>query len=831
MRRARDRIRDYLHEQGCEPEALDATLVAVEEAMTNAVRHSGASQDVEVSIRFEGDDLVAQVRDHGCAFDATGVDLRHMPDLSAAGGRGLFLMASLMDELDICCDGGVEIRAVKRGARPATPESRPSPAWPAPGDAAYGSARRAALLDEVDEFVIGLDWEYRYTFVNEAALRFVRHGREELIGKRLWDVVPALADRPEGQAIRDAMELGQFTTLEYRAVIGGDWVETRFYPTSTGMSVYGHEINARKRDEERLHEHQERLEADLEATRRLLNLGSTFIREADFEPVLNEIVDAGIAIAGADFGNCQLVDPGSGQLRIVGHRGLPDWWLEHWQRVAEGCGTCGAALAHGERVIVEDVTESPVFVGTPDLDVQLRAGIRAVVSTPLVGRSGRPLGIVSQHFGRPHRPDDRTLRLLDLLAVQAGDIIERWQAEEALTRSAEALRESEERVRLLHETMLQGVVFQDAGGMITSMNPAAERILGKRPGEFLGSSSIGEERCTLREDGTPFPGLEHPAMVSLRTGEPVADVRMRVFNPRESRYRLIAVDAVPLRRPGEGTPSGVYTVFDDITEQERAEQALRESEERLRGIADQLQEALLTMPEQVPGIELAQAYRPASDAARVGGDFYDVFELHYGQVAIVIGDVAGKGLDAAVLTSMIRHTLRAHAFERGKTPAQICALTNELVCAATHDDTFATVFFGILDCRDGRLVYVNAGHTTALLRRRDGLTRLPVTGPLLGAFDGVGFEQAETHLEPGELLFLYTDGLTDARGEGQFYGEERLFGLLNGSGDRSARQIVDDVLGDITAFSGGRLRDDLAVLAVRRLEQGATEPRQQKLRV
>ncbi len=695
MQRARDRIRDYLHEQGCTADALDATLVAVEEAMTNAVRHSGASQDVEIGVRFEGDDLIAEVRDHGCAFDATGLDLQRVPDPSVPGGRGLFLMARLMDELAICCDGGVEVRAVKRAARAATAESRQGPRRLVSGEAAYGHARRAALLDEVDEFVIGIDWEYRYTFVNAAALRYLRHGREELIGRRIWDVVPALVGRPEGQAIRDAMELGRFSALEYRTSIGNDWVETRFYPTSTGVSIYGHEINERKRDEERLREHRRRLEADLEATRRLLALGSTFIREADFEPVLDEIVDAGIAIAGADCGNCQLLDAESGQLRTVGHRGLPDWWLAHWAALAEGRGSCGTALDRGEHVIVEDVTESPVFVGTPDLDVQLRAGIRAVVSTPLVGRSGRPLGVITQHFGRPHRPDERTLRLLDLLAVQASDIIERWQAEAALTGSTEALRESEGRAR---------------------------------------------------------------------------------------------------------------------------------------DIANQLQEALLNLPERLPGIEAAHAYRPASETARVGGDFYDVFELHYGQVGIVVGDVAGKGLDAAVLTSMIKHTLRAHAFEKGKTPARICALTNELVCAATRDDAFATVFFGILDCRDGRLVYVNAGHTTAVLRRRDGLTRLPVTGPLLGAFDGVGFEQAETRLEPGELLFLYTDGLTDARREGKFYGEERLFGLLNGSGDRSGRQVVDDVLGDVTAFSGDRLRDDLAMLAVRRLKQ-SVGPRQEKLRV
>jgi PAS domain S-box-containing protein len=145
-------------------------------------------------------------------------------------------------------------------------------------------------------------------------------------------------------------------------------------------------------------------------------------------------------------------------------------------------------------------------------------------------------------------------------------------------RAAETLRESEERFRLLHDTMLQGVVYQDADGTIISMNPAAERILGKRPEDFLGSSSIGEEHDTLREDGTSFPGLEHPAMLALRTGQPVPDVLMQVYNLREAQYRLISVQAVPLFRPGEDSPYRVYTVFDDVTERRRAEEAQRELE-------------------------------------------------------------------------------------------------------------------------------------------------------------------------------------------------------------------------------------------------------------
>ena len=133
----------------------------------------------------------------------------------------------------------------------------------------------------------------------------------------------------------------------------------------------------------------------------------------------------------------------------------------------------------------------------------------------------------------------------------------------------EELRRSEN-YRLLFETMRQGVVYQDVDGKIISMNPAAERILGKTPEEFLSSSSVGQEHFTIREDGSPFPGMEHPAMVALQTGKEVHDVVMGVFNPQVDCYRWINIDAMPLFKPGEDKPYQVYTLFDDITERKRS---------------------------------------------------------------------------------------------------------------------------------------------------------------------------------------------------------------------------------------------------------------------
>ncbi len=197
-------------------------------------------------------------------------------------------------------------------------------------------------------------------------------------------------------------------------------------------------------------------------------------------------------------------------------------------------------------------------------------------------------------------------------------------------RAEEVLRQSEERYRLLHDTMLQGVVFQDASGEIISMNPVAERILGKDPEDFIGSSSIGQERYCIREDGSTFPGEEHPAMVALRTGVRIKGVIMGVWNLRDADYRWIDITAVPLFRPGELRPYQVYTVFEDITERKRTEQALRRSEGKYRHLFDSMAEAF----------ELVEPV--FEDGKLVDGKYQDVNPSWEKMTGLKRRDVVGK---------------------------------------------------------------------------------------------------------------------------------------------------------------------------------------------
>ena len=160
-----------------------------------------------------------------------------------------------------------------------------------------------------------------------------------------------------------------------------------------------------------------------------------------------------------------------------------------------------------------------------------------------------------------------------IVYATARDITERKTAEEAL-------RESEERFRTLFETMAQGVVYQNAEGKILSANPAAGRILGLTLDQIRGRTSVDPRWKSIHEDGSDLPGEQHPAMESLRTGQPVSGVVMGIYHPVDDEYRWISIDAVPEFREGEDTPYRVYTTFTDITGRMRSRETLRQSEEK-----------------------------------------------------------------------------------------------------------------------------------------------------------------------------------------------------------------------------------------------------------
>jgi PAS domain S-box-containing protein len=217
-------------------------------------------------------------------------------------------------------------------------------------------------------------------------------------------------------------------------------------------------------------------------------------------------------------------------------------------------------------------------------------------------------------------------------------------------------------------------------------------------------------------------------------------------------------------------------------------------------IAHTLQVALVPDPVPVaPGWDVAALYRPAGEATEAGGDFYDMIPTRDGWL-VVMGDVAGKGARAASLTALARYTLRTAAMLTCDPAAALAALTDE------GDHARARVY-----C---------AGHPLPVLVQHGGARTLGRPGPLLGAMEDARWPADETRLEPGDRLVLYTDGVTDARGVRERFGDDRLLELLASADGAPPTDLVRAIDGAIRGFERGPQRDDTALLAVARLHSG-----------
>lgn len=238
--------------------------------------------------------------------------------------------------------------------------------------------------------------------------------------------------------VQDSEEV--IKTLVYKEIIvqskDDRWYQMRIMPYRTtdniidGVVITFVDITGRKRTEKELADAKEELSRILDALAKIETINAHSAEGADLSVVLDEIIQTAIIIAGADKGNIQILDPQTRCLKIIAQRGFEAPFLNFWNTVGEDQGSCGTAFGQRQRIIVEDVTESPIFKDKTVLDVQLAAGVRAVCSTPIVSHSGEILGMLSTHYKEPHKPDERTLVLTDLLVRITADIIERMRRAE-----------------------------------------------------------------------------------------------------------------------------------------------------------------------------------------------------------------------------------------------------------------------------------------------------------------------------------------------------------------------------------------------------------------
>jgi serine phosphatase RsbU (regulator of sigma subunit) len=236
--------------------------------------------------------------------------------------------------------------------------------------------------------------------------------------------------------------------------------------------------------------------------------------------------------------------------------------------------------------------------------------------------------------------------------------------------------------------------------------------------------------------------------------------------------------------------------------------------DRERAIVETLEGAFRTDLDVLPGSRIGTAYLSADLDAAVGGDLYDVRRLDATHGLVLVADVSGKGINAAVNTAFVKYSVRTLARDH-RDPADILDNFNTMFLETVSDpNLFVVVFVGVLDAGSCSLSYASAGHSGAFLRRGNDVSALAVTGPVIGLDASSTFTTMVLALEPGDLILLGTDGLTEARNAaGDFLDESGAMELF-ASVSREPQACADEIVAAVRARSGGTVGDDLALLAI-----------------
>jgi serine phosphatase RsbU (regulator of sigma subunit) len=376
----------------------------------------------------------------------------------------------------------------------------------------------------------------------------------------------------------------------------------------------------------------------------------------------------------------------------------------------------------------------------------------------------------------------------------------------------------------------QGVAALDAsGGGVLLATDADELAL---PG------AVGYDETIVARLRHESRDAELPAAVALRTGEPVW---LESRTERDERFpdlvglepATVSLCAVPLEVQGQRLGALRFSfrearLFDDDERQfvlalaAQTAQALDRAQlQRARIDASRrLQRSLLppTLPH-IPGLEVAVIYHPFGDGIDVGGDFYDVWPVASGQWGIAIGDAAGTGPEAAALTALVRHTVRALTIV-GSEPTEVMRVLNTALLDAASDgdgERFCTAIFGLVTAEQGTIHVrmASGGHPPPIIRRADGRTAIVRIdgGSLLGVFTDADIRSTRVQLNAGDTLVLLTDGVLEARRDGVFFDVEGVERVLTAT-TRSARGVATALEGAVLQHAGGSLSDDVAVVVL-----------------
>jgi sigma-B regulation protein RsbU (phosphoserine phosphatase) len=477
-------------------------------------------------------------------------------------------------------------------------------------------------------------------------------------------------------------------------------------------------------------------------------------------------------------------------------------------------------------LLLRDRAGAPLFSTAPELREQalaLRAGERIertgrlyrLEATALLNSAGAPVGELLVLADATAETQSRKLLLLvafGLLVLAAGAIC-----------------------RALYR------VIRDALDPLTELARALQSVAG---GDIFASAAIGPRRDEVGAIGEALEALRSNtlALDRLQTGNRLAGLRERALIAQEI-ARLTAVLEGPARREilglleGEGATLGpaFARMSSHVVQQHRAMATLLEERTRdlalvrqaldermqLNRMREELDVArrlqLSSVPTTFPQLDCLQLHAAMVPAKEVGGDFCDLVMLDEHRLALMIGDASGKGVGAAIFIAMARSLLRA-AMGRGATPAEALAQANDMLAADNPTMMFATAFVSVLDCRSGVLTYANAGHNAPRRRGANGHeSELPVeVGLALGVMDGMDFDDQILRLDDGDMVLMFTDGVTEAMGPGDaMFGDARLAAITGDMRIADPAGLVDAVARNVEAFAETEPQaDDITMLAL-----------------
>lgn len=449
---------------------------------------------------------------------------------------------------------------------------------------------------------------------------------------------------------------------------------------------------------------------------------------------------------------------------------------------------------------------SPQIVSDPSSDQRiikphqklLQSPSLAVV--PIWGAEGVMGVLLADYKYQGLDVDQEDIGLLSILCTGIGAALEN-------VRLYESARKDKDKLATLLENSDDAIVILDRERSIVAFNRASERLSGVKASDAVGKQCQQVWQC-CDEQGRELDDRDCPVVARIAGRAPAEQAYTeRILRTPGGTQVDVAATYAYVEGP-DGEVEQAMTILRDLTEHKRWM--------RDHHIASTLQKALLPeAPPEVGGIDIGVFYESATAQAAVGGDFYDFVRLPDGRLAIVIGDVCGKGIDAAHHTAMAKYALRAYLLE-GLAPSDVVSSLNDAVCAEMESGEFISLCLGLLDPVRRTLSYANAGHPHPLLRKSsEGQWRaLEKGGMVLGVTPGQRYPEEKVRLAAGDTLLLYTDGLVETRKGRAVFGEDRLLQFLGKCRVTTAQQFVERVYQRSATYAGAHLADDVAIVAI-----------------